>query len=145
MSLILWNVVRLLSYSHDWLAIHDGGDDLAPLIGEKLCGDVLPDPIISSGNELLLIFHSDGTNEEIGFKIGVKAYYQSKWYQRFNEECICKSIDCLRLQIELLRTEKFGSIMQYQTLEILIEKLRCQNYAQANMTNASFMFETSYC
>ena len=73
-----FNRCKITFYSHDWLAVHDGGDDLAPLIGEKLCGDVLPDPIISSGNELLLIFHSDGTNEEIGFKIGVKAYYQSK-------------------------------------------------------------------
>ena len=74
LSLILLIVVRLLSYSHDWLAIHDGGDDLAPLIGEKLCGDVLPDSIISSGNELFLRFHSEGTKEKIGFKIGVQAY-----------------------------------------------------------------------
>ena len=64
MSLIILMVVRLLSFSHDWLAIHDGGDDLAPLIGERLCGDVLPDPIISSGNELFLKFHSDGTKEK---------------------------------------------------------------------------------
>ena len=74
LSLILLIVVKLLSYSHDWLEIHDGGDDLAPLIGERLCGDVLPDPIISSGNELFLKFHSDGTKEKIGFKIGVQAY-----------------------------------------------------------------------
>ena len=60
--------------SHDWLEIRDGKDESSPIIGEKLCGDDLPDQIISTKNELFLKFHSDNTNENVGFKIKVQVY-----------------------------------------------------------------------
>ena len=31
------------------MEVYDGGDDTAPLIGEKLCGDETPQAITSSG------------------------------------------------------------------------------------------------
>ena len=60
--------------SHDWLEIRDGGDENSAIIGEKLCGDNFPEQIISTSNELFLKFHSDETNENVGFKIKVEVY-----------------------------------------------------------------------
>ena len=55
----------------DWLKIRDGDDASAIQIGEKLCGDQSPNPIVSSGNALYIYFHSDGSVESSGFKIQV--------------------------------------------------------------------------
>ena len=67
---MLYSIVK----SHDWLEIRDGGDENSPIIGEKLCGDNFPEQIISTSNELFLKFHSDETNENVGFKIKVEVY-----------------------------------------------------------------------
>ena len=60
--------------SDDWLEVYDGGNLSSPLIGSRMCGKEHADKILSSGNELLILFHSDDQcNIEctIGYKITV--------------------------------------------------------------------------
>ena len=63
------NLLKL--HRFDWLEVHDGGYEDAPIIHGKLCGKDVPEPIISTGHELLLRFHSDGNAEYSGFKIKI--------------------------------------------------------------------------
>ena len=54
---------------YDWMEVYDGGDDTAPLIGEKLCGYETPQAITSSGNQLYVKFHSDESVVSSGYRI----------------------------------------------------------------------------
>ena len=59
----------------DWLLIRDGSNKEAPPIGSKMCGSTVPQPIVGSGNELFIEFHSDGVetpNTIEGFQIQLK-------------------------------------------------------------------------
>ena len=44
--------------SDDWIEIYDGGNVSAPMIGNRLCGKTHPTEIASSGNEIVLKFHT---------------------------------------------------------------------------------------
>ena len=55
----------------DWLEVRDGGNENAPLIGSRLCGSSLPGVITSTGNELFVRFHSDGSVVSTGYRIRV--------------------------------------------------------------------------
>ena len=65
----LLNLLKL--YRFDWLEVHDGGYEDAPIINGKLCGKDVPEPITSTGHELLLRFRSDGNAHYSGFKIKI--------------------------------------------------------------------------
>ena len=54
------------------MLVRDGNSKEAPLIGDRLCGRSVPQPVIGSGDELYLEFHSDSRNAESGFKLIVK-------------------------------------------------------------------------
>ena len=56
-------------FSADWLAVHDGASASAPMLGNRMCGDIIPSPIVSTGNRLYLHFHSDPTRNNTGYKI----------------------------------------------------------------------------
>ena len=59
--------------SYDWVEIHNGDDVDFSMIGKKLCGSKKPNPIFSSGNKILIRFHSDGDDDErVGFKLRVE-------------------------------------------------------------------------
>ena len=60
-------LLKILRY--DWLQVHDGNNDSAPLLGSKLCGNQIPEPLTSSGHEMFLKFHSDRTTEGFGYKM----------------------------------------------------------------------------
>lgn len=51
----------------DYVAVHDGGDSLAPLLG-KFCGQVLPPNLRSSSNQLFLIFKTDSSVNGVGWR-----------------------------------------------------------------------------
>ena len=53
----------------DWLEVRDGNSSEDNLIGSKLCGSVIPRPILSTGNSLTLVFHTDTSGSNKGFKI----------------------------------------------------------------------------
>ena len=58
----------------DWLEIHDGPNVSAPLIyGRKLCGDGIPDPKMSSGNEIFIRFRSNARTQSSGYQIKITA------------------------------------------------------------------------
>ena len=61
----------IVTYRYDWLKIYDGGNESAPLIGKKLCGNNIPDMVVSSGRELLVAFHSSHAGTDMGYKIFV--------------------------------------------------------------------------
>ena len=42
------------------------------MLGDKLCGTDIPQPVVSSGNELYLEFHSDEFGAKKGFQLTVK-------------------------------------------------------------------------
>lgn len=55
---------------YDWLKVHDGRDESSPIIGGgRMCGKNIPENIVSNGNILHLIFKSDSSVPEKGFKI----------------------------------------------------------------------------
>ena len=56
----------------DWILVRDGNSKDAPIIGDKLCGSNIPQPVTASGSELYLEFHSDGSSTEKGFQLTVK-------------------------------------------------------------------------
>ena len=52
----------------DCLKIYNGTSSDSPLI-EKHCGSSIPPNLISSSNEIYLVFESDGTTSRQGFKL----------------------------------------------------------------------------
>ena len=52
----------------DYIKIYDGGDNTATLIVE-ITGNTIPEPIVSSGNQLFVEFSSNGENTASGFYI----------------------------------------------------------------------------
>nr|XP_046226989.1 cubilin [Scatophagus argus] len=55
------------SCRYDYVAVYDGQDSLAPLLG-KFCGEVLPPNLRSSTNQLFIIFRTDATVNGIGWR-----------------------------------------------------------------------------
>lgn len=53
-------------HSYDYIEVYDGNEELSDKLG-KFCGTTKPSPFVSSGNELLLKFHSDDTVNWKGF------------------------------------------------------------------------------
>ena len=53
----------------DWLKIRDGNSSNSNLIGSNLCGNTVPSPFISTGNDAILEFHTDGGLRYSGFKM----------------------------------------------------------------------------
>ena len=66
-----------MAYSNcdeDWLEIHDGPNVTASLVyGRKLCGNEIPDPIMSSGNEIFIRFRSNYRIQSYGYQIKITA------------------------------------------------------------------------
>ena len=68
---------QCIYFSNDWIEIRDGGNNGAPIIGNKWCGDKYEsdgrlDPITSTTNEMHLHFHSRSDRysrlQESGFR-----------------------------------------------------------------------------
>ena len=55
-------------FSYDSLTIYDGGSSTSPMMG-KYCGDSIPPSHVSSSNEVLIRFESDGSVTEAGFQM----------------------------------------------------------------------------
>uniref|UniRef100_A0A3B5AXX3 Cubilin n=1 Tax=Stegastes partitus TaxID=144197 RepID=A0A3B5AXX3_9TELE len=52
---------------YDYVAVYDGQDTLAPLLG-KFCGAVLPPDLRSTTNQLFIVFRTDHTQNGIGWR-----------------------------------------------------------------------------
>ena len=55
-------------FSYDSLTIYDGGSSTSSMMG-KYCGDSIPPSHVSSSNEILIQFQSDGSITYNGFKM----------------------------------------------------------------------------
>uniref|UniRef100_A0AAQ4PGY7 Cubilin n=1 Tax=Gasterosteus aculeatus aculeatus TaxID=481459 RepID=A0AAQ4PGY7_GASAC len=55
------------SCRYDYVAVYDGQDILAPLLG-KFCGSVLPPDLRSSTNQLFIVFKTDASGNGIGWR-----------------------------------------------------------------------------
>ena len=55
-------------FSYDFLVMYDGGLSTSPMMG-KYCGYSIPPSHISSSNEVLIQFQSDGSATRAGFKM----------------------------------------------------------------------------
>lgn len=64
----------------DYVAVHDGGDSLAPLLG-KFCGQVLPPNLRSSSNQLFLVFKTDSSVSGVGWR--------ATYAQTLGTSCTC--------------------------------------------------------
>ena len=60
----------------DWLEIHDGNSSSSPLIGQRFCGKKIPNPIVSTGNELHLQFQSIGLPWKSDFSCHSWTYFK---------------------------------------------------------------------
>ena len=69
---ISFNLEDDLGCKYDWLEIRDGDSPSSPIIGSRLCGSSNPGTIISTGNSVTLIFHSDFSVAASGFKINIE-------------------------------------------------------------------------
>nr|XP_033495310.1 cubilin [Epinephelus lanceolatus] len=56
------------SCRYDYVAVYDGQDTMAPLLG-KFCGAVLPPNLRSSTNQLFIVFRTDATVNGIGWRL----------------------------------------------------------------------------
>ena len=60
------NILPFLSY--DSLTIYDGDSSTSSMMG-KYCGETIPPSHVSSSNEMLIHFQSDGVATRAGFKM----------------------------------------------------------------------------
>ncbi|XP_071443305.1 cubilin [Hetaerina americana] len=54
--------------SYDFLEVRDGLQPSSPLLN-KYCNSTLPSPLVTSGNNALLYFHSDNSSSDYGFQL----------------------------------------------------------------------------
>jgi len=100
----------------DWLEVHDGDSSDSDMIGEQLCGYDVPDPIVSTGNSMTLVFHSNlGKAYKLhsykGFKI--KTDPECIRDDQCNGEMVCLQGECRNVYVmdcEALRTTPFEVI-----------------------------------
>ncbi|KAG7219563.1 hypothetical protein INR49_018990 [Caranx melampygus] len=55
------------SCRYDYVAVYDGQDTLAPLLG-RFCGTVLPPDLLSSSNQLFIVFRTDASVSGVGWR-----------------------------------------------------------------------------
>ena len=60
--------ISVFLFRYDSLTIYDGASSTSPMIG-FYCGDSIPPTRVSSSNEILIQFQSDGIATEAGFKM----------------------------------------------------------------------------
>ena len=64
-------ILSFLFLSSDWLEVYDGASDSSPMVGDRMCMENKPIKVRSSGNELLLKFHSDLSSTGRGYRLQV--------------------------------------------------------------------------
>lgn len=59
---------------YDYIELRDGDNEAADLLGSRLCGNIAPSPIISSGPAIHIKFVSDYANQGAGFSLRYEIY-----------------------------------------------------------------------
>ena len=77
---------RSHSCQYDSLEVYNGATKEPRNRVAKLCGSQLPDPITSTGNEMILRFHSDSSVALKGFKLtGILFFFDFFLNYLFND------------------------------------------------------------
>ena len=63
-----WKLFAIFIFSYDFLYIYDGDSIFADLL-LTATGDEMPNVIVSSGPEIVILFQSDSSETEEGFKL----------------------------------------------------------------------------
>ena len=58
--------------SYDYVEIYNGGNTASPLLGQY-CGNMVPQPVMSSMNSMTVIFSTDGDGDFKGFNAQILA------------------------------------------------------------------------
>ena len=66
---VAFEVEPHLSCRYDYLEVRDGENSSSRVIGSKLCGDITPYAIESTGPSMTLVFHTDSSLRRTGFKL----------------------------------------------------------------------------
>lgn len=69
------------------LQIFDGASDSDPVIG-TYCSTITPPPLITSGHEATVLFHSDYSRQDAGFNIAYSAL-PGEQFQAFQNDTAC--------------------------------------------------------
>lgn len=101
--------------NYDFLEVHDGPNLLSPLIA-SLNGTQVPQFLFSSGNFLYLLFTTDNSRSNSGFKL----FYESesavftdrvpfawKWYFNLNGICLCTQANSWRISLCSILSHSF--------------------------------------
>ena len=67
--IFLTNPIQTFISRWDWLEIGDKGNNSSPTTNKKLCGNNIPKPMTSTGNELTFRFVSDSSENRGGYNI----------------------------------------------------------------------------
>ncbi|CAI2357829.1 unnamed protein product [Caenorhabditis sp. 36 PRJEB53466] len=70
---------------YDYIEIYDGSEATPELLIGRYCGDAIPEPVTSTGSELLLIMHTDNAEEEKGFVAEYREAKRSTTSKRKNQ------------------------------------------------------------
>ncbi|XP_072181287.1 extracellular serine proteinase-like [Diadema setosum] len=71
-SFLSMDLERHTECEYDYVEIHDGDSTAATSLG-KVCGDVIPEPITSTGNAMTVHFHTDSSVTRTGFRASYTA------------------------------------------------------------------------
>ena len=66
--IVKWEKQTTYFFSYDYLTIYDGGSSTSPMMG-KYCDNSIPPSHVSSSNEVLIEFQSDGYATYGGFQM----------------------------------------------------------------------------
>lgn len=95
------------SCRYDYVAVYDGQNSLAPLLG-KFCGAVLPPNLLSSTNHMFLVFRTDASVSGDGWRATYRqtlGRYQLGWWGRGG-----RSDGQQQLPKQLMRSQRCPSV-----------------------------------
>ncbi|EEC11590.1 procollagen C-endopeptidase enhancer, putative, partial [Ixodes scapularis] len=72
----------------DYVSVYEGNDTSAPLLG-TYCGNTAPLPILSSSNQIYMVFKSDSDVQGKGFSATYTEVYKDLVARRGSEQRIC--------------------------------------------------------
>ena len=88
--------------SWDSLTIYDGGSSTSPMMG-KYCGDSIPPSHVSSSNDILIHFQSDGSATRAGFKMDYNPLGKAHQFKT--------TLNIMRIMIEKYGTFLFLNVL----------------------------------
>ncbi|GCC24748.1 hypothetical protein chiPu_0003150 [Chiloscyllium punctatum] len=114
--------------AYDHLELFDGETDKFAILG-RLCGSIIPAPVVSTGNKMFLRFVSDASVQRKGFQAAhstecggrLKAEIKSKdlySHAQFGDNNYPGQVDC---EWQIVAEKGYGVELSFQTFEVEVE------------------------